>query len=75
MRGGDTMYPNLLGQKAYYHLTNEDMANIIGVSRNGYEQKLRSGRFWPNECQAYCNYFKKSFDYLFAIEDDHPQSA
>ena len=27
------MYPNLLGQKAYYHLTDEDMGKIIGVSR------------------------------------------
>ncbi len=63
------MYPNLLGQKAYHHLTDEDMGKIIGVSRNSFSQKIRSGRFWPNECQLYCQYFKKSFDYLFATED------
>lgn len=39
------MYPNLLGQKAYYHLTDEDMGKIIGVSRTSYGQKIRSGRF------------------------------
>ncbi len=33
------MYPNLLGQKAYNHLSNEDMGKIIGVSRNSFEQK------------------------------------
>lgn len=64
------MYPNLLGQKAYHHLTDEDMGKIIGVSRNTYSQKIKSGRFWPNECRTYCEYFKKSFDYLFATEEN-----
>ena len=64
------MYANLLGQKAYHHLTDEDMGKIIGVSRNSFSQKIRSGRFWPNECQAFCRYFDKSFDYLFAVEGD-----
>lgn len=64
------MYANLLGQKALHHLTDEDMANIIGVSRNSYSQKMRSGRFWPKECQAFCWYFNKSFDYLFATEEE-----
>lgn len=62
------MYPNLLGQKAYNHLTDEDMGNIIGVSRSTYSQKIRNGKFWPSECQAFCRYFNKSFDYLFATE-------
>ncbi|MCI9640517.1 helix-turn-helix transcriptional regulator [Anaerovoracaceae bacterium 41-7] len=64
------MYANLLGQKAFYHLTDQDMGDIIGVSRNSYSQKIRSGRFWPKECQAFCKYFNKSFDYLFATDDD-----
>lgn len=64
------MYANLLGQKAYYHLTDEDMGKIIGVSRNTYSQKIRSGRFWPSECQTYCRYFGKPFEYLFAVEGD-----
>lgn len=74
------MYPNLLGQKAYNHLTDEDMGNIIGVSRNTYSQKIRSGRFWPSECRAFCRYFNKSFDYLFATEaetgeNDHQENT
>ena len=64
------MYPNLLGQKAYHHLTDEDMGQIIGVSRNTYSQKIRSGRFWPNECQALCKYFNKPFEYLFETDDN-----
>lgn len=66
------MYPNLLGQKAYYHLTDEDMGKIIGVSRTSYGQKIRSGRFWPGECRAFCEFFNKSFDYLFALEENAP---
>lgn len=64
------MFPNLLGQKAYNHLTDDDMANIIGVSRNAYQQKIKSGRFTPSECKAFCDFFKKSFAYLFAADGD-----
>ncbi len=70
MKGGDNMYPNLLGQKAYRHLTNQDMANLIGVSRTSYEQKIKSGRFTPKECAAYCSFFQKPFDYLFEVDQD-----
>ena len=27
------MFPNLLGQKAYHHLSNEEMGKIIGVTK------------------------------------------
>ena len=46
------MFPNLLGQKAIHHLTDDDMANIIGISRTAYQSKKKSGRFTPAECQA-----------------------
>lgn len=62
------MYANLLEQQACHHLSDEDMGNIIGVSRNAYLQKIRNGRFWPSECQAFCRYFHKSFAYLFAAQ-------
>ncbi len=64
------MFPNLLGQKAYHHMSDEDMAKVIGVSRNAYQQKIKSGRFTPNECKAFCDYFKKRFEYLFAENGD-----
>lgn len=60
------MFPNLLGQKALHKLTEEDMARIIGVSRTAYQSKTKSGRFTPAECRAYCQYFGKKFEYLFA---------
>ena len=64
------MFPNLWGQKAYRHMSDEDMASVIGVSRNAYQQKVKSGRFTPQECKAFCDFFGKSFDFLFATNDE-----
>ncbi len=64
------MYPNLLGQKAFYHLSNDKMAEILELSRTSVEQKLKSGRFTPEECKTLCRYFNKSFDYLFATNEE-----
>lgn len=64
------MFPNLLGQKAYHRMSDDDMAEVIGVSRNAYQQKMRSGRFTPEECKAFCVKFGKRFEYLFADNED-----
>lgn len=64
------MYPNLMGQKAYYGLTNDDLARIIGVSRNSFDSKMRTGRFTVDECKALCRYFDKSFYFLFATNEE-----
>ena len=64
------MYPNLLGQKALHRMSEADMGAVIGVSRNSYQQKIKSGRFTPEECKAYCDHFKKSFAFLFATNDE-----
>lgn len=58
-------FPHLLGQKEINDLSDQQMADIIGVSRNTYGKKIRSGRFAPEECTKYCLYFKKDFEYLF----------
>lgn len=39
------MYINLLGQKAYYHLTDDDMGKIIGISKNVYNQRCKTANF------------------------------
>jgi DNA-binding XRE family transcriptional regulator len=69
------MYPNLMGMKAYHGLTSDEMGNILGISRNSYESKMKSGRFTPKECKLLCQYFNKSFDYLFATDDEITQGA
>lgn len=65
------MYANLLGQKTNRKMSNEDMAKIIGVSRNSYEAKIKSGRFTPQECFSYIRYFNKPFEFLFSEENDN----
>ena len=66
------MFPNLLGQKAYHHMSNEDMANIIGISRTAYEKKMKTGKFNVAECNAFIRYFNKPYDYLFHTETYRP---
>ncbi len=39
------MYPNLLGQKEFFRLTEQDMGEIIGVSRSDYSRKVLNGSF------------------------------
>lgn len=63
------MYPNLLGQKAFHKMTNDDMAKVINVSRRSYEIKVRTGKFSLEEGRAYCDFFHKDFGYLFALDD------
>lgn len=69
------MFPNLLGQKAYNKLSVYDMARIIGVSRPTYERKLATGSFTASECRKYMQYFHKSFEYLFATDEEIAQTA
>ena len=64
------MFPNLLGQKAFHHLSNEDMGKIIGVTRAGFEKKIQSGRFSVEECRTYFRIFNKSFEFLFALDTE-----
>lgn len=64
------MFPNLMGQKAFHHLTAEQMGSIIGLSRQAYDAKMASGRFTPDECKTFCRYFGKPFDFLFATDDE-----
>ena len=69
------MFPNLMGIKAYHHLSDEDMGKIIGVSRTAFGQKMKSGKFLPDECRAICRYFNMSFEYLFAVAAEVNMSA
>lgn len=66
------MYPNLLGMKAYHHMSNEDMAKVINISRQSYEHKIKTGKFTVSECKAFCNYFEKEFSFLFS-EPNYPR--
>lgn len=67
------MFPHLIAMKECHHLTSEDMGSIIGKSRQTYEYKEKCGNFSPSECKAFCKWFNKSFDYLFATMEEIEQ--
>lgn len=66
------MFPNLMGQKAVHKLTDEQMADIIKVTRLTYLRKLTSGDFTVSECKTFCRYFDKPFDFLFQTQEELP---
>lgn len=64
------MLKNLLAEKIAHRLTNQEMANIIGTSRLTYENKVRNDKFTVSECKAFMKYFNKTFEVLFATDND-----
>lgn len=64
------MYPNLRAEQARLKLSNQDVADELGLSRAAYEYKKKSGRFYFNEAKKLCHLFGCEFSYLFASEDD-----
>lgn len=62
------MFKNLQAEQARKGMTNQQVANSIGINRNTYESKKKSGRFTVKECQRLCLLFQSSFEYLFDIK-------
>lgn len=63
------MFANLAAEQARHKMTNEIVAQKLGISRVSYESKKKSGRFTVAECWALCLIFRCDFEYLFATED------
>ena len=63
------MFANLAAEQVRYKMTNESVAEKLGISRVSYESKKKSGRFTVAECWALCLLFSCNFEYLFATED------
>ena len=64
------LYPNLKAEQSRAGLTNQKVADLIGMSRVTYESKKKSGRFDVSESKKLCDLFKCDFDYLFATEGE-----
>lgn len=60
------LFRNLEAEQARYGLTNQNVADKLGISRVSYESKKKSGKFTTLEIKALCKLFKCKFDYLFA---------
>lgn len=65
------MFPNLKAEQARRNLTNSAVAEIIGIKADGYERRIRTGRFLASECLQLCKMFNCSFEYLFATDEQH----
>lgn len=60
------MYPNLQAEQARLNLNNTDIATKLSLSRQAYERKKTTGKFYPDECKALCEVFNTPFEYLFS---------
>lgn len=63
------MFTNLAAEQARNRMTNQSVADAIGITRVCYESKKKSGRFTVAECWALCILFNCKFEYLFATDD------
>ena len=63
------MFRNLDAEQARLGLSNSDVAKRLGISRNSYESKKKTGKFTTFEIKALCKMFKCKFDYLFKTDE------
>ena len=64
------MYKNIDAEQARNGHTNTDVANYLGISRQAFENKKKTGKFNANECKKLCILYRKSFEYLFESEEE-----
>lgn len=63
------MFKNLEAEQARFNLTNQAVADELGISRVSYENKKKTGKFTTFEIKKLCKRFKCKFDYLFQTEE------
>ena len=64
------MFRNLEAEQARKGLTDQEVANKLGISRVSYGNKKKSGKFTTLEIKALCKLFQCKVDYLFAEENE-----
>ena len=60
------MYPNLNAEQARHNMTNQQVADELGICRNSYESKKKNGKFVVTEAAKLCRMFDSEFNYLFS---------
>ncbi|NDO19504.1 hypothetical protein FMM68_07520 [Lachnospiraceae bacterium MD329] len=68
------MFKNLQAEQARNDMTNQQVADYLGVSRKSYENKKKTGKFYVTEISKLCVLFDTKYEYLFAT-DDNAQTA
>lgn len=59
------MFNNLDAEQARNKLSNQEVAEYLGISRQSYESKKKNGNFKYSEISRLLDLFKVSFEYLF----------
>lgn len=75
MKWFKTIYPNLRGEAAVRGMSLSDLASVIDVSVPAIRRRLIGARnggtdFSAFECWQMCQFFDKSFEWLFKMESD-----
>ena len=60
------MYPNLNAEQARHNMTNQQVADELGICRTSYESKKKNGKFVVTEAAKLCRMFDSEFNYLFS---------
>lgn len=69
MKGVVKVFRNLEAEQARFSLTNQQVADKLGISRVSYENKKKTGKFTALEAKKLCKIFKVKFDYLFQTDE------
>ena len=64
------MFRNLDAEQARFGLTNQQVADRLGISRVSFENKKKTGKFTTLEVKSLCKLFKCGFDYLFETKEE-----
>ncbi len=64
------MFRNLNAEQARFAMTNADVAEMLGISRQAYETKKTTGKFTLSEIRKLCKKFECTFEYLFETEGE-----
>lgn len=62
------MFPNLKAEQARRDMTNQQVADYLGICRQTYEKKTKDGKFFVEESRRLCQLFNCDFYYLFATD-------
>ncbi len=63
------MFRNLEAEQARFGLSNSDVAKKLGIPRNSYESKKKTGKFTTFKIKMLGKMFKCKFDYLFQTDE------
>lgn len=70
------MFRNINAEQARRGVTDQEIADLLGITRSTYSRKKNTGNFSLSEVRFLMHYFNCDFDYLFAIDQtqapNHP---